>query len=49
MGLRAAREQVGQTLLAHRATVCIEKASAYHANVMMKRYGSASDEQLLSM
>ena len=27
--------------------VCIEKASAYHANVMMKRYGSASDEQLL--
>ncbi len=27
--------------------VCIEKASAYHANVMMNRYGSASDEQLL--
>ena len=27
--------------------MCIEKASAYHANVMMKRYGSASDEQLL--
>lgn len=27
--------------------VCIEKASAYHANVMMKRYGSASGEQLL--
>ena len=27
--------------------VCIEKASAYHANVMMKRYGSASDEQLM--
>jgi hypothetical protein len=27
--------------------VCIEKASAYHANVMMKRYGSTSDAQLL--
>ena len=27
--------------------VCIEKASAYHANVMMKRYGSTSDEELL--
>ena len=27
--------------------VCIEKASAYHANVMMKRYGSTSDQQLL--
>ena len=27
--------------------VCIEKASVYHANVLMKRYGSASDEHLL--
>jgi hypothetical protein len=28
--------------------VCIEKASAYHANVMMKRYGNRSDETLLA-
>ena len=28
--------------------VCIEKASFYHANVMMKRYGNQSDEALLA-
>ena len=28
--------------------VCIECASLYHANVMMKRYGSQSDESLLA-
>ena len=27
--------------------VCIEKASAYHANVLMKRYGDMSDQLLL--
>lgn len=27
--------------------VCIEKATFYHANIMMKRYGSQSDEALL--
>lgn len=27
--------------------VCIEKAAAYHANVLMKRYGEHTDEEIL--
>jgi hypothetical protein len=40
-------KQIGALKCRIERAVCIEKASAYHANVMMKRYGSQSDEALL--
>jgi len=41
-------EQGGALKCRIERAVCIEKASAYHANVMMKRYGNQSDEALLA-